>query len=394
MKKQKITASYDYIIDNNEIWFLPFGRNFLCKRDCATQETETFLIDGMEIDRANEQFYQTILKIGNKILLVPRVAKKMAIFHCEKKEMTYLEVPESIEVHNSMYEPDAAEFWRGFTYEKYFFLLGFGYPGIVRVDSESFDVIVINDWHNDFEKLIQNTYIGYFANGLVLDGEKAVIPFYGCCACLELDLSTLSGRVLPLDLNYNGIHGISGDHNAVWITGWGKEDNYLTKWDGKSYERIKICEKTAISPLFYPPLEYRDRLFIVPYRYSDKIYCYEKNSNEIFVWKTDKQVPVSEKKTFYSFMEPKIVGDKLVLVSGASFEWIVIDLITGEEDIFCIDISGEEPEEEFLAAYYRACASRNLVIDELLLPLETFCEFIKKGELCDDRQAFGGNSDV
>ena len=358
------------MVENQDLYMLAYGTNLLVKYNCVENNATTLEVLDGNPNCFDKQLYQSVLKIKNKILLAPRIADNIAIYDCITREVCYIDIPK-IDFNDCNFSPDIAKFWKGFTFNEYFYLLGFGYPGILRINSKSYEIEYNEKMCSDLKEHISTKYNGFFSNGSIVEDNIALIPMSCCPEILELNLISLDYKIIKINVPFKGIYSISKDYdtNFIWLTNIenGKD---IYAWDRKNNNYIKICLNDVSNVMFYPPIILKDKIILVPCEYGKKIHMINKET--LTIEKVVNCEELSQRKdinnTGYIFMEPRLLNNSLLLVSGRDFLWNYLDF-----NLNIIDrkyVYNECPKS-FIEYIDKEIKNKGFIINERLFDINT-----------------------
>lgn len=368
-----VIVGYSSIINDDCIWFFAYNRNYLCCFNYKKGEKSFYRVND-SFDDCDRQLYHTILTIDSWLLLVPRVAEDIVLFNKESKEIHRLEIPRHKKISNDRFLPDDAKFCSGFTYGRCFFLLGVSFPGILKIDSDNFQIEIIDDWIDEVNKFIDREYIGYISLGYSINNDRAVIPLMCVQGVLILDLKSLTTSIRLIDGPHTGgVYSLSGDVNeGLWTTGFNDNDDTVCYILGKDIKRYSIEDIKGDIHLFYPPIIMANSVILVPVQYEKNIYKLDEESKTFRKWIRYDQIENALSITGYSFMEPIVYNERILLVDGQNFDWHFVNYLNADDYCFQIDVGNEADEREFWQGYIESAGKNGNIISEKKVSLDYF----------------------
>lgn len=378
METEKRTAGFRCLIEEKNIWFFAFRRNYLCCFNLETKNKKTYPLPNCGLNGSEKQLYHFILKIGSRILLVPRVANVLMIYDIEEEKFYTLKLPKETK-SNEKYQPDEAKFCNGFTKDKYFYLFGLSYQGIVRINSENFEVEMNDKWREDIDKVMPNLFFGYFSFGNIADGHNLFLPLVCKQMLMSVNLDTLETSVEYIDGPFEGgIYGLSGSSDSIWITGWKENYDVVVNIVDGNIRTYSINDLEEDVRLFYPPVISEYGVFLVPVQYEKSVYKFDDKTESFVLWKKFEHIEPIKRISGYSFMTPEIIGKDILLIDGENFEWHLIDMENGNDISFNVDVSDEPAELDFWSNKITEIVENNTIIQESELSLELYLKAVSK----------------
>ncbi len=364
--------------ENGDMWFAASNRNGAYRIDSKTHE----IIEKIRFeneDKSEYLLYHNMEVSENRIFFAPHRAEKIAVYEINECKMRYLNVKPVEDRYINVYS-SKQKFGSTFQNGKYIYILGYSYPAIVKIDSESLEITYIDDWvEKVYSKIPKGDTRGIFTMGMVKKSEKILLPL-GCMpGLLELDLDTDETRLILLDIILDGIGGVSEDENGcIWMTGRGNIVDKVVRWDIQedTFQEITICleEKNCIVP-FYEPICYKNKIFLFPI-YSNNVYEINISKGEINIeiifeslFNNENIVSELSMRTF----SPRIVEDKLMFITGWDRKWHEYSLESKVDKSFYITDT-DNMKECIKESLYRNF--KNTIVWEKLYKLNDYIGFI------------------
>ena len=173
----------DYIQINNEIWFTSGDYNGLYKYNLEEKRTERIAIFPYEPFEQVGLFLKMV-QYKNSLIFVPATAKRIYIFNIEGGGFTDVKIPGLSDILQPIYFGEAV------IYKEYLYLLGVRYPGIVKINLESYEVEIVDQWLDELSDEIMldknENILGY---GGVVEEDRFLIPCYQCNRVLEFNMN-------------------------------------------------------------------------------------------------------------------------------------------------------------------------------------------------------------
>ena len=323
-------------IDNN-IWFTSLDYNGLYRYNLDEKKTERIG------DFTYEPFEQVglfikICRYKNNLIFVPQYSKRIYIYIIDIGIFKDIQIPKLTENLSGPY------FFEAVVFEKYIYMMGAMYPGILKVNLETYEVEVIDWW---LKKLQSEVRIN--TNELLLGREGALqynnfwIPCYQCNRVLEFNLETDEFHLHEVGRKENRYARMikSGDR-FVLVTYNSEDICRIVFWDSSSgsYEEVQVDIKACV-----------DRCII---EFLDNIWLFSLSSNEIYC------IDIREKRIDFNSVPdvPKIgiefakaVNDGLFFFDYITQAWYKINNLGAIEKIaegIQEGLNKDELEELFL----------------------------------------------
>ncbi len=348
------------IVIEGELWFSSFWGNGLFRYDGKTAQ----LVDCFSEKGA--KLFSDVVKYKNKLFFVPLVANNIYIYDLLSGEMKSI----------SYKDPKTNDFVFAILYERYIYMFPWSYSGILKLNPETFDMEVIDDWMNEDFRKCQLSNAPYFRGDYVREGDTVYIPFCNAHAVFELHMDDGSNSVH--DVGFQGYATIATDGKRFWMGP--RKEGGIVSWDPAAGE---ISEYKGI------PEGFRGGTFIGSTYRDGYVWIFPESAN--MVLKVDVATgEITEEKIFTdicshkwsaysvwnaSFVYMGQVKDRVLLCSGKSSEVVIFDPETKNIDRYRLRISDvaaesyyEEHNEKYIAfrekrktakkgkSYFRECA--------------------------------------
>lgn len=365
----------NYAEDEEKIWMALLNRNGICEIDKKTKTARICKIfDEEPLD--GELLYSHVEKADQKLIFSPCKAKKIAIYNLEDDFMTYIPL-EKVEYRCKQNQGDI-KFWNIFRNHSHVYLVGYSYPAIVKICMDSMEVTYITDWVEEIETYMEDDDNGgYFADGCVCVGDKALLSVSCTNAVLELNLKTESTRLVKLDVPMEGIGGISSaDGENIWIVGKKGKTNKACCWNmrtDKIREYSFSDEDEDIFDPFFAPVCTVSKVYFMPISASG-IYEIDIDSGKI---QRNQTLELLLKRAgndsgfWWKILAPKIENNLLIFLTCGDSRWHRYNVITGEfqSGIIYIEENAEDMNQYFDAVYSKL-SLQGMIFSERDIPLK------------------------
>lgn len=259
-------AAMNMAEEGGKIWMVLLNRNGICEVDKKTGQARICKVFKDE-SLAKKCLYCNVEKVGDSLVFSPWEAQSIAIYNLKSDSITYIPVKKAEQ--NLKEIIGVAKFWNMIPYHSYIYLLGYGYPSIVKINMVSMEVAYISGWVKDINRDAEMDTEGYFTDGYHIHGDWALIPM-GCMnAVLELNLKTNDINLKRLDVSTKGIGGLSSaDGDNIWMVGRGRKSNRIFCWNRltdyiKEFYLEDVDEN--ITDPFYAPKCVYNKVFLMPF---------------------------------------------------------------------------------------------------------------------------------
>lgn len=241
-KMYKKAAGDSILVEGTKGWFVSRRKRCVCEVDFANQKGR--ILKYLGSSQGLIPIYMGLAKKGDRLYVYPGVESKILVLNLEGEQIKTIDIKQLVGREKLAKEMKVL-FQYAFSYEKYVFFLGCGYPAIIRLNTENDELTYITDWVEKIEK--KNNHYGYFAEGYVIKSEKAYIPIGCTSAILELDVNTLQSDIIDIETTATGIAGITEiDDEICCLSCGGDAANQILLWNMKD----NIIEKTIPYTMF------------------------------------------------------------------------------------------------------------------------------------------------
>lgn len=366
-------------------WVSTANKNGFFRVNMDTYQTE--FIHFFNEKKLKKNIYYDIYDIHDKVYCIPHSAKNIAVYCKENGNFKYINLKEySVDELNEKGFQEVY-YWKSVHLDKYIYILGYRYPNIVRLDTESLEIVYIDQWITGVNAFVEpGDKKGYFSAGYVIKEDKLLLPLGCMSGVLELNLVTLGATVRKIEASFNGIGGIADiGNNTAMLVGRGENTNRIMLWN---YENDTVSEiviedmSTGIWDPFYAPLVYHNKVYLFPIAASH-IYMIDLFAKQVSVFdEVDKLISVDTKQRQISWktMAVRLEGDIVKFISGHDLKWHEFNLKTKEYKgyfITCED-NVEEYLDEYYEKIYNASLAKGTIIKEENIPLENYIKQIAR----------------
>lgn len=204
----KIELTFEAIaIKGNVGYASDHDSNSLFRVDMVTGEcTFVRLFDEESVDR--KRLHSAAIWIDNKVYFIPLVGEGISIFNTEDNSMQFIQIPCPNSEKYSFYKKNH-KFVRGVRNRNDLWLVPSTYPGVLRLDLQTNEVKVFDEWIND-EKYM-------FMLGLYVGNECFFIPSGINNVMLVFDMGKALGRIEYIGTNSRGVIDMCKMGDTYWL---------------------------------------------------------------------------------------------------------------------------------------------------------------------------------
>lgn len=269
--------------DENNSYFVPHNLNILVKYSEEKQRSEWIRL----IAKAGQEkfaLYSDIKKYKQKLFLIPLHDTKIVTYDIERETFEYIPIP-----HSKHWDCAWGNFSKAYEYGENLYLIGYQYPGIVRLNMETLDCEQVL---NIYE--ICKQYKGQLKLSLesIENNEKIYILIHNTDELIRYEMRTGNNTVYHLKNNAMGKYQtIAFDGEKFWFTSNGKE--YLIwdeeKQDGKIFVHPKQ-EKIPKDSLYRYSFYNHGKLYAISSKEAPIVVvdCKEFNQSRL-IWKDEER---------------------------------------------------------------------------------------------------------
>lgn len=364
-------ATYDFVKNDKYIYFCSFRHSKLFRFNLESKNCEG--INTFD-DEVNEDLYISVVEYESRIVFIPEKASRIAVYDMSKNTVNYISFEKPQGNYKERYE-NAILFRGGFSYGKYVYLLGFGYPGIIKIDMTTYDLVYINDWVREVELQInEGDYYGYFSCGVCIEKETAIIPL-GCMkGVIKIDLQTDATKIIEIDVPSRAVGGITYFNDSYYVVPRGESEFIKSVYVFD--EQLKSIKKVIALPTenesfmredpFREMLTYGDALYLLPIS-ANNIYKIDKETHTLTRFEKIKFESLISRGDQPRVMAARIVDNHFIIIDQY-MKWYDWNLVTDEIVSFeCIT-----DEEAVRDDNIRLIKDKNGIISEERMSLNEF----------------------
>lgn len=205
-----------------DIWFSAGNYNGLYRYNLNEKNIERVANFPNE-DMIQWDLYHNVCKYHNSLVFIPCYANTISIYNIEKKVFDQIEIPDVKK--NIKNVPD---FLEGKIYKDKLFVIGYAYPGIIKVDLKTYKVEIVYRVHKN------NKYISdiYFGNRVEDDKNLLYIPCSYRNAILIFNMDCNKVFFKEIGNSSNRYSHLVKDNNNLYL--FDKNSGNVIFWDKKN----------------------------------------------------------------------------------------------------------------------------------------------------------------
>lgn len=249
--------------DGHYYWYTSFEDNGIYRTDIRTGETEC--IDRFSEESQRNMLYGSVVFFDNKLVAIPRFAKKIGIYNIAEKSIQYIsfKLPEGRNWRGGCFAAHAV-------FRNYIYMLGVRYPIILRLNMETYEVSYYGEWYTEVEPYIrpQESPIFFFTRDIYVEGSKFYAPLSCAGFVLCFDMEVGEASLIQVGNEKSGLETLCSDGSDFWLTS--SKDKKVIRWNHKSgaiKESWEFPTCLSLSNMrFYKSFCCNNEIFLVPVR--------------------------------------------------------------------------------------------------------------------------------
>lgn len=271
MTRKEKMAFETIAIQNNIGYASDYNRNGLFKVELDTGKCEYIkMFDGEPVNRY--RMHCSAVWRKDKIYYIPGSGNGIDIYSVQNNTIEMIAVPFPEYKKYSFYNPQY-KFIGAVTQEDVLWLIPSTYPGIIRFDTKSKDMKIIDDWLEDDEYM--------FRGGYTVENNQIIMANGKSNAVLIFDMEKEKGNIIHIGTMNNGVMSICNTKEGIWfaprlqgaIVLWKKETNEIIEFN--EFPQGFISKEVVFSKVY----GYKDGVEFVP----AKANCALRYSNGKFI---------------------------------------------------------------------------------------------------------------
>ena len=248
VKKDFLALRWLYATDT-DIWFLPQTINGLFRLDKTTEKIE-FMGFFEGVSEYNVALYIPYFPpvLANDCLYFPPFhflyTNEMYILTYDIIKRKFATIPLNLPIMSNYHE----HFSSAFVYEKYIFFTPWQYPATMRLDTQTGEVKLFEDWCREFKAQSESLVFGRACR----QDDILWIPFGFTNIVMSFDMKTCKAKLYRVGNKEYKYSNIVSDGEYFWIVPMINTQGALIKWHPtKGTKEFKIYDKNPYYKLMY-----------------------------------------------------------------------------------------------------------------------------------------------
>lgn len=317
------------------LYFINYYNSCLYSYDKKTKKTKRLACFFTKI-KTKKRLYESIIKVNEKIIIAPSFGElKIIIFNLTNSEISYIDL--SMFIENGMKYNQGFAFNKIINYEKYIYVIGQAFPGIVRINLEDNSTLILNSWNNDTANERKKWM---FINGFEKD-NIAYLPFVEFSGFIKLDLRTSETELIRFQSSiteYSGV--VSGENNDLWFLGLKEPYLINVTLEGKliqEYYLNNVPNVNVTSALFENPIRDKNGIYLFPLN-VDNVFYFNINNKTCELCSEFSEIIRNE---FNNYEYPRVLSfnthpEYMYLIARNQKNWYQINLLSREFESFYV----------------------------------------------------------
>ena len=324
-----------------------------------------------------------------KILFSPCNGSEFYLYEEESDRLQRIEV-----LHDISGEDNATRFWETVVVDRDFYVMGLCYPGIVKINADTREVIYLSDSVKDFYTESDSADGNfYFLDGHAQYAEELYLPTGVDSSLLHMNCENDSCELVRLNCGIEKIWSISQDGDDIWMSDLDPETGKIAIWNRVTnvIRRMTLPKKG----LWYAPVFHDGYAFFFPITDEAAVYRVntanlqfevfdrldvlfqnsEKLRQELSLDKKDKRKRVA------NVLMVQKDESKITFIRRPDFTWFTYDLETDELKKKQYRIDDEVYLAEMTKAHYDyifdTAGDHNGICPEEQMPLDEFLSRVR-----------------
>ncbi len=332
--------------------------------------------------------YNQVVRVENKLVLIPCFAKNIAVYDLETEEMRL--IPESNNRKKcGIFNNDHFMFLHYYVFGRKILLFGLEYPAVLLLDTDTYTVSYIDGWIDELHKNSLRADSKLIRQGAVHADGRILLPLDCLDALLEINLRDMRVRIVYLTNGSAGYSGIVRTGNEIWLLSSCERIIYVMDME-LHYKKAIAFEKadgtSAHDEILFELYAYEDKVLVIPI-YGSSVYEIDRNSNEIMIPEEFRKVLYSQG---FAFSRMKTIRtnqyeNKLCFFTGHDAKFHEYDLKNRVMQSRCVYLP-----EEMTDKYYALLLEeydKKTVLYENVVPVEKFMAHIRQRNAVQADQA-------
>ena len=362
--------------DGKYIWFPMFKQNGLYRKRHGSTIAE-YMGNFPGLAKNSIRLFSTVIFRNGKIIFAPGMADRIAIYDIARNSFEMIAFEKRPISPRKVWSKDGYWFRTVIISGDDAYFMPMNYMGILKLDLNTYEMTVIDDWVNEVENIIStdNDEI-YLSQGFISNGI-GIFPFRCADAIMKFDIENEKVQIISVGSGLDGYTGMTFDGQNYWLTPQRFDDIICWGGPGHKCKRIQIVYSEN-----FERAPFREPIIVNGYVYLLPIFCEKVFRIDIATQKMNKVTDL-----YYIFdsngYEPKIgwdyvqamavFGEKILFITGKDAVWHIYDTNTGESDHFCV-FPDEAGRVEFISHFFEG---NTAVVESGIVDLEDLILYVK-----------------
>lgn len=354
------SCCYEVQSVNNKLW----SSLYLCN-GIVTVENRKIFIKEHVINDDNMQMvlYPRVAQMGNKLFYIPFAGSSFVVIDTALADKTEI-ILKDIQGIDRKTQICKQKFWAHLVMENKIYVMGYGCPEIIEIDTENSAISVIDGWKDQLNVEDENLYInGLFTDGDIYEGVM-FIPCGSTNKIMMLDLKNKYIKFITVDnksdLGYIGL-SIINDH--MFLVTRGGDENYLLIVDVKNYElkkKINLSEGNLDGHLHRPIV------------INKRIYIFSTEKHRVAIIDMDynvRYVNIECGCIDYRIAFSNKIQEKILFSTIEDGRWWIFNPQNEDVTLFNVELVVNDSDIKYYRDYYK---KENIIFETDIIDLEDF----------------------
>ncbi len=234
----------DFYQIEQDIYFSACNYNSLYKYSLNNHKLEWLGTFGDE-KKYSPKLYGKIIKVLNKLYVIPQYAKTLGIYDLEEKTINTISLPD--EVCSSIYGP---KFYNVLVNDNSLFLFPGYTPYILEYNVSNSNWIIHNEWYSEYRNKYSIKSELLFQLDFVKKGNFCFLPASHFCGMMRYDIKNNTYNLIKINFDCRNLTSLAYDNKFLWTC---TSDNYLLKinFEGEVLNQISLNEVYGVKCNIY-----------------------------------------------------------------------------------------------------------------------------------------------
>lgn len=214
----------------NVIWFPAMNYNGLYQYNLENGVTKR-IDDFPNEELWQEDLYHNVCLYQHSLVFIPHFAKRLAIYDIDQEIFRQVEMP-----NYCLEQSDVANFLEGVVYQDKVYVVGYRFPGIIKVDLSTNETKIVYEVTENAG--YDGKYSVYFGNKAAIDGNLLYIPCLYRNSVLIFDMDCDKAIQVEIGEGFSRYTRIVRDDSKFYLMT--KDTNHLVFWDKNNSDWYEI----------------------------------------------------------------------------------------------------------------------------------------------------------